>query len=249
MTVDRDGNFFCPSCKKVHEAYPTERIKLVMSCSTLHQFFAPPPTAQLKQEYEGDAVHTDYVTIPGAKVEDLQQAFRVEYGKVKTGVDVLLVAGLNNVVEGDSMEDIMFKIQLFKETVAKQAWHHPDKPNTFAVATLLYPPQLCWFPDNGFLPDPHYVNRLDEMQWLNTQLMEFNESNGCLLVPHMHKIGVRIANRSNKDQYGQVSVRNRVFHRWGQWREEARYNMLHLNDEMRIYLGRTVNKYFRFNSK
>ena len=78
MTVDRDGNFFCPLYKKVHEAYPTERIKLVMSSSTLHQFFAPPPTAQLKQEYEGDAVHTDYVTIPGARVEDLQQAFRVE---------------------------------------------------------------------------------------------------------------------------------------------------------------------------
>ena len=112
----------------------------------------------------------------------------------------------------------MFKIQLFKETVAKQAWHHPDKPNTFAVATLLYPPQLCWFPDNGFLPNPHYVNRLDEMQWLNTQLMEFNESNGCLRVPHVHKFGVCIDNRSNKDQYGQVSVRHRVFHRWGQWR-------------------------------
>ena len=102
----------------------------------------------------------------------------------------------------------------------------------------------CWH-----LPNPHYVNRLEEMQWLNTQLLEFNESNGCLSVPHVHKFGVRIDNRSVKDQYGHVSVRHRVFHRWGQWREEARDNMLHLSDETRICLGRTVNKYFRFTLK
>ena len=108
-----------------------------MSDFTLHEFFAPPSSAQV--EYEGDKVHTEYVTIPGAKVEHLQHAFRLEYGKVKAGIDVLLVAGLNNVLRGDRVEDIKHKIELFRDTVGRQNWHHPDKPNTFAVATLLYP--------------------------------------------------------------------------------------------------------------
>ena len=43
-------------------------------------------------------------------------------------------------------------------------------------------------------------------------------------------------------------VRHKVDHRWEQWREEAREDKLHLDDERRVMLGRMVNKYFRFNT-
>ena len=261
LTVDEDGNFFCLSCKKKHEAFPSERVKLLMSDSTLHEFFSPPLSAQPPQprppgsakqkqpEYEGDKVHTEYVTIPGAMVEQLQQAFRIEYGKSKVGIDVLLVAGLNNVLKGDRVEVIKDKIEFFRDTVMRQNYHHPDKPNTFAVATLLYPPQLCWYPDNGPIPSPAtYTNRLDEMQWLNHELLEFNDNNRVVGVPHVHKFGVHIDNRTSKDKYGQVQVRHRVAHKWEQWREKDKRQMLHLDDKRRICLGLSINKYFRFNT-
>lgn len=35
-----DNNFLCPSCKSSHAPYPEDRIKLVISDSSLHKFFA-----------------------------------------------------------------------------------------------------------------------------------------------------------------------------------------------------------------
>ena len=68
----------------------------------------------------------------------------------------------------------MRKIDLLRNTVMKQSTHfHPESSNTFAVATLLYAPLLCWFPDDGPQPSPYYRNRLEEMQWLNTELLRY----------------------------------------------------------------------------
>ena len=61
--------YFCPSCKSRHFPYPKDRTKIVVSDSTLHNFFAP--TTPTTRDYEGDTVHTDYVTIPGAPLETL----------------------------------------------------------------------------------------------------------------------------------------------------------------------------------
>ena len=67
-------------------------------------------------------------------------------------------------------------------------------------------------------------------------------------MPHVHKYGVRRDNRASRDLYGNVTVRHKVDHRWEQWREVVREDMLHLDDERRVMLGRCVNKYFRFNT-
>ena len=78
-----------------------------------------------------------------------------------------MVAGLNNLVKGDKVDELVTKFGQFWDIVEWQATkYHPDIKNTFAVATQLYSPQLCWFPDDGPFPSPSYKNRLQEMQWL-----------------------------------------------------------------------------------
>ena len=248
MSMDSAGNSFCSSCKKVHGKTPTDRIKLCLSGSTLHMFFAPPDKPG-QQQYEGDKQHVDYVTIPGGTIEDLRHAFRVEYEEEPRAIDVLVVAGLNNILKGDRVNELVVKIGRFRDTVLRQAnHHHPETPNTFAVAPLLYAPQLCWLPDNGPLPSPTYRNRLPELKWLTTTLLEFNKRNGVPSVPHVHKFGVRIDNKTSKDVYGNVQVRHRTSHKWEQWREEEKDRMLHLDDRRRMALGRAVNKYFQHNT-
>ena len=67
--------YFCPTCgdKRVpgmtHAASNTERINVVVSSSTLHEFW-------LYGNYEGDSVHTDYITIPCATIASLEFAWR-----------------------------------------------------------------------------------------------------------------------------------------------------------------------------
>ena len=51
---------FCPSCVGPHKPYPEKRIKLVISDSTMHLFFAPPGQTAANR-YDGDQVHTDYI--------------------------------------------------------------------------------------------------------------------------------------------------------------------------------------------
>ena len=76
-------------------------------------------------------IHTGSITIPGAKMKTLQQAFHIEYGKETRGIDVLVVAGLNNILRGHSGEALMRKIDLFRNTVMKQSAHfHPKSPNS-----------------------------------------------------------------------------------------------------------------------
>ena len=149
--------YHCPSCKKLHSPFYQKRIKLGMSTSTLHMWFQP-------DLYPGDKSHRDYVTIPGAKIVHLHEAFLAEYGTVTIGMDIVLVAGLNDVARGYTRNHIMQCITDMRKAVAKQAEDfHPEIENTFAVSALLYPPQLCWFVDNGPLPYPDYKNNLEKV--------------------------------------------------------------------------------------
>ena len=52
--------YFCPSCKSSHRSYTRDRVKLVVSDSTLHQFFAPP--GDIRAQYQGDTLHADYIS-------------------------------------------------------------------------------------------------------------------------------------------------------------------------------------------
>merc|ERR1711954_59329 len=88
-------------------------------------------------------------------------------------------------VKGDGVEELFTKFGYFRDLVEWQAnKYHPAIKNTFSVATLLYAPLLCWFVDDGPPPYPTYRNRLSEMQWLTTTLLEFNKKNGVPRFPH-----------------------------------------------------------------
>ena len=40
--------------------------------------------------------HVDFLTSPGARIENLREMWRIEYGEERRGCDILVVAGLNN---------------------------------------------------------------------------------------------------------------------------------------------------------
>ena len=76
-----------------------------MSTSTLHMWFAPPGADGVL--YKGDTAHRDYMTIPWAKIVHLHESFMAEYGTVTIGMDIVLVAGLNDVARGHTRTYIM----------------------------------------------------------------------------------------------------------------------------------------------
>ena len=101
------GSYFCPSCKCHHAPYPTERTKIVLSDSTMHNFFAPP--AVTNTTYEGDTQHTDYLTISGATLKTIFHAFQLEYSHHTMPMDVVVIAGYNNLLKNQG-RDVIFDI-------------------------------------------------------------------------------------------------------------------------------------------
>ena len=234
------GSYFCPSCKCRHAPYPTERTKIVLSDSTMHNFFAPPTAT--RTNYEGDTQHTDYLTISGATLETLFHAFKQEYSHHTKPMDIFIIAGYNNLLRNQGRDVIIDIISKFGEYV-RELTNEDESCNTVTVGTLLYPPQLAWFADDG--PEPlNYRNQKDKINWINVKIDSLNIEHGREHYVGVHKYGIRVTTKKWLDCDGRQCERHIKKHRWEQWRELDKRNMLHLTNERRFVLGRAVNEYF-----
>ena len=236
--------YFCPSCKSSHRSYTRDRVKLVVSDSTLHQFFAPP--GDIRAQYQGDTLHTDYITIPGACIDELYNAFRLDQELLPPDkpLDVVLVMGYSDLLKGLSRKFMMECLQLFASTILDLGKDkNPDSPNTIAIATLLYPPKLAWFYDNGREPR-FYQNEIEKIDWLNAEIRKLNIANSSPFYPRFHTYGVRKVTRHYYDRYGYHHQYDVKSHRWEHWRESVKTEKFHLRDDRRVKMGTAVNNYF-----
>ena len=84
----------------------------------------------------------DWVTIPGAVLSELMQAWSIDYKRECTPMRILVVAGLNDMNKGGDRFSVMAALRQFKEVVELNNQYHPGTPNHFAEAPLLMPPKL-----------------------------------------------------------------------------------------------------------
>ena len=109
-------------------------MKIVVSDSTLHEFHQPRDPGVVCPP---DSSHVDWLTIPGAPVEDLLFAWQVEYGHETRPMRILLVAGLNNLTKGGDFESLIYQYKMFQVNVRHQERNHLGKNNSSAIAPLL----------------------------------------------------------------------------------------------------------------
>ena len=136
----------CPTCQKVHHSNPEEGLNICVS-SLLHNFHFPPDT---NVTVPPDNLHVDWVTIPGASIDDLCYAWRLDYHKEPRPMRIMLIAGIDDLIKGGNEDTVKEAIEGFKANVDSQNKYHLNgSKNEFCVAPILNPPKLCWFPDNG----------------------------------------------------------------------------------------------------
>ena len=225
--------YMCPSCQAPHLVRPNYGLNVCVSTSMLHNFRYPREQGVVVPP---DSIHVDWLTIPGATIKELSYAWRLDYHKEPRPQRVMLVAGLNDLIKCGGPDQFKEQVLDFEEQVSHQNRYH-IRQNVLIVAPLLNPPKLCWFPDNGPAP-PGYHNRLQELQYINQWIKEFNTGNNVTGVPSFQAWGTR----SWTDWSGQV----RKTHRWGEWRaSEPDADKLHLSDKMRAKMGKQVVKFFK----
>ena len=152
--------YLCPTCQTTHLSRLDYGLNVCVSTSQLHQFHHPRDQSVVSPP---DTSHVDWLTIPGGKIADLDYAWRVDYHREVRPMRILLVAGLNDLMRGGTRETVMEAIRHFQVVVEQQNRYHPTARNQFAVAPLLCPPKLVWYPDNGVLPEGHGGNRREEL--------------------------------------------------------------------------------------
>ena len=243
-TTGPDSVYTCPSCKIRHRAYTDDRIKVAVSDSTLHRFFATP--SHMSDQYVGDTQHVDYVTIANATLPELYQAFSLDYvlRHHTKPLDVVIVAGYADLLQGYAREYILDGFKYFTETVLNLGTQrNPDTPNTVAVASLLYPPKLSWFSRDG--PKPYrYHNQIEKIDWLNQKIHDLNLKNNRPIYLGLHSYGTRKFIRTHTDSQGQEQEEHIRSHRWEHWEETTRRNKFHLRTDRRFKVGLALNNYF-----
>ena len=231
-------NYMCPTCMDIHSTWPEVGLNVCLSDSQLHNFHHPrDPTVTCPP----DPFHVDWVTVSGGTIPDLTHAFTVDYKRQPRPMRVLVSAGLNDLMRGASVTDMVARFINLKEVIEKQNSYHSHAPNEMVIATIINPPKLVWFEGNGPAP-ANFENKLDMLKEINSWIQFYNKDNGRTCTPSFHRFGVRTARR----KLGNGKIANTQSHQFSQWRQsEPTHDMVHLSDQWRVRMGQAVMRWFK----
>ena len=252
--VDNNGLYYCISCKTTpHTVKSGIRYPVILTGSSMHDW-----SIIAKQEgYESDSIHIDIISIPGATIKQLHHALEVKYGKADIPLDNLVVAGLNDILRGHSVDQIKDDYMNLILWSQKQSGTCPGKmENTCAIATLPYPPKCTQYEEDP--RPPMEKNKQSTITGINQQISYWNVIGNPYLktdmAPMFHTWGTMKRTRrefpfSGGQQgagHGDPGPVTRSFkvHKWCSWREKEVENMLHLNNLHMIKMGKAAVKYF-----
>ena len=230
--------YLCPTCQLLHLAKPDETLNVCVSDSQLHNFHFPEDKSTV---IPPDTCHIDWVTIPGASIRELCDAWRLDYHRERRASRILLVGGIDHLVNGGDIVSFKEQVMGFKDNVdAQNRYHDSTSKNDFFVTTLPNPPKLCWFPDNGPTPR-NYNNRLVEIANINAWINDFNDKNGMGKPPSFHTWGIRTSLKVLEDG----SKWPLKTHRWNEWiKADKEEQKVQLNDSIRGKMGKAVVRFF-----
>ena len=197
--------------------------------------------------YQGDDIHIDYITIPGTTVSELEHAIMAEYSNVHRSVDVLLVGGLNDILRGATDSEIIEDISHFRNSVKSISAGTGDiYQGSFAAATLPFLPKITVKENDQ---RRIFNNRRDLMVTLTAKIRESNCSDihpiiPTRLAPCFHTWGIR-TKKSSHFTGPKSLTEGWLTHRMGQWRETKLNDMLHLEGNARIRMGRACIEYYK----
>lgn len=228
--------YMCPTCMQHHPSRLDYGLNICLSASQLHEFHQP---REPNVVCPPDSLHVDWVTIPGASIPTLEYAWTMDYKKSARPMRILLSAGLNDLLKGGTKDSLTNSILHLKNTIDDNNKYHPHTKNELVVATVLNPPKLAWFPDNG-PPPPGHNNRLEEIMDINNWIVEFNKGYDNF-TPRFHRFGVK---RGRRFENG-YSIPF-VIHQHSQWRQSEHIgDRVHLSDYWRIKMGTSAIHHFQ----
>ena len=146
-------------------------------------------------------------------------------------MELILIAGLNNIGESQSAEEITDELRELKETIeAHSEVNGHSQPSLLSISTLMYAPKFCSLdvPDSvsDWKPPANFKNKREVVESANKAIAAMNKESKVNYL-NLHYEGIRKDKKSGKTLHRHHTTR-------AIWRETEVRKMLHLTPEFKI---------------
>ena len=239
------GDHMCPICNRLESPTPpgASSNRLILSDSTLYGVWSHPDITK-------NSEHFDIECIVGGRIRDLTRALKLNLLCNSYQLDIVVIAGINNVAEGQSSAAILEEFKDMKVAIQENNSKYRKRGDVLSkvsISTLCLPPKLCSFniPDSPSLaewkPGPGFINRYPVLKEVNEAIKRMNlEDNINYLNIHMQ--GIKILKSGPQHKYDTREGTKRI------WREKAVFSKLHFTSENKQKLIRYIQNTFKSNA-
>ena len=242
-----EGTYMCPICKELESVIipATETRRVVLACDTMYGIWDNLPA---------NTEHFEMDLIVGGTVEDMQRALVKNYLDLPNRVEIIVIAGINNIAAGETAEQIFHDMEKLKYVVdeySKKCRHSP--PSYVAFCTLILPPKFCSLnvppkqpnqPDIAmWVPPPNFRNKYDELEKLNNMILKMNEAENLKCV-RMDYHGVKRFKSGTKQHKFDTKPGAKPI-----WSETEVFNKLHFTMDKKLELAGHITECFKHNHK
>ena len=247
LQINENGQYSCQQCiAGIHYYKGGNRYPILVTSSTLADWQGRDWRARAANNYPGDPIHIDQLAINGARINDLRNALRAEYSQALIPLDILVAAGINNVINNESAEQIITQLEAWKNEV--ESW---NSDSTFAVCTLPYPPSITSLHQDYYRHKSAVRNRdktavIDDLNPAITRLNQSgHQGNITSRAPKLQTWGLTQSLVPVNIDPSHHTVGRLTRHRLGQWREKYTDKQLHLDDRSRFRSEKATVGYFK----
>ena len=247
MTFKYHTHYSTTSIRRSHKGVimpATETRRVVLACDTMYGVW---------DNWPANTEHFEMDSIVGGTVKDMQRALVRNYLDLPNRVEIMVIAGINNIAAGETAEQIFLDMEQLKYVVDdySKKWRH-SPPSYVAFCTLIYPPKFCslYVPPNQpnqpdismWVPPPNFRNKYDELNRLNNMILKMNEAENLKCV-RMDYHGVK--------RFKSGTIQHKFDTNPGAtpiWRETEVFRKLHFTMDIKLKLAEHITTCFNINS-
>ena len=238
-----DGNFMCPICQKPEPAVKSSDSvhRVILSDSTLYGVWDSPDLPKISDHFEMEC-------IVGGKIRDLTRALKKNILRNDYRFEIIVVAGINNVGEGQGAKEIIDEFKEMKAVVAKHSVEHKhNKPSYVSICTLSLPPKYCALklPEDTrnleeWVPSSNFRNRYAVIKEVNEAIKGMNVEDK-LAYFNLHLQGILMLKVGPQHKFDTRPGASKI------WREDDVFKKLHFTSPNKLKVVRYLQNTFKNN--
>ena len=233
-TLGKKNNWRCGQVRVERVVRPSTR-KIILTDSSLYNVWT---YANLKTADH----HMEIEAVVGARIRDLTKLIFKLYLKHPQRLEIVLVAGINNIGDGQPVSEIVEEIKELRESLqAHSTVYKHSMPSVLSISTVVYAPKFCSLEVPANLPEwqppPGFTNRRLEIEALNAAIAAMNKESGVNYLK-LHMEGIRIDAKRNKTMH-KHNPKSPI------WREPEIRKRLHMTEEYKVRIVNLAKIIFR----